>query len=158
VADCAEDRWREPFRNRVIAAVQMALAPAAFLLHVVHIAVGRQLQIPADDAAARERGETEKSDKTAHYFLRDRVEQYLYPRPFLIAPKSRPPFSMSFVRIEQDLRCAPGAARAGSLRIRGKTSTYNKLPEEHKPIGWMSDPQLPILGCTESLDAGDTFG
>jgi hypothetical protein len=48
----------------VIAAVRVVRAVATLLFDVHHFPVSRQLEIPADDAAAGERGKTEKSNET----------------------------------------------------------------------------------------------
>jgi hypothetical protein len=50
----------------MIAAVRMTLAAVALFLDVVHIAVGRELPVTANDAAAGERGEPEEPNKTTH--------------------------------------------------------------------------------------------
>src|SRR5215216_626801 len=68
-AHSAENRSANSLGNRVIPAVGVALAAVALLLDVVHDAIGRQLAITADYAAAGERGEAEESNKVTHRFL-----------------------------------------------------------------------------------------
>src|SRR5437870_3064684 len=69
----------------------MAVAGAAFFLHIVHIAVGRELAIAADDAAAGERGEPEESNKTAHDDpLYGGLEQFLCLCQYLHSAKRSP--------------------------------------------------------------------
>ena len=65
-ADSAENRPAKPLDNRVISAVRVALAAIALLLDVVHVAIGRQLPVAADNTAARECGEAEESNKVTH--------------------------------------------------------------------------------------------
>src|SRR5581483_3219742 len=46
--------------------MRVALTRVALFFHVLQIAIGRELSIAADDAAAGQRGEAEKPDKTTH--------------------------------------------------------------------------------------------
>lgn len=66
--------------NRVVAAMAVAAAALALLLHVGQFTAGRHFAIAADDAAACEGGEAEKANETHSAESRSKLctaEQYL---------------------------------------------------------------------------------
>src|SRR5215471_7747911 len=69
-------RWTAG-NHSVIATMSVASAGFALFLDVGHFAARRHLTVTADDAAAPERGETEKPNET-HDVLHGTAEQLLY--------------------------------------------------------------------------------
>src|SRR5438874_1081814 len=90
----------------------MAVARLAFFLHVVHIAVGRELAIAANDAAAGKRGEPEESNKTAHDDpLCGGVEQFLCPCQRLHSAKRSPRANRTDSVFSSNFCMVPGTCR-----------------------------------------------
>src|SRR5436853_7260156 len=95
----------------------MAAAGVTFFLHVVHIAVGCELAIAADDAAAGKRGEPEESNKTAHDDpLCGGVEQFLCPCQCLHSAKRSPGANRTDSVFSSNFCMLPRTRRFGTSR------------------------------------------
>ena len=65
-------------RHRVIAAMPVAAARLAFLLDIRNFAARGHFAVPADDAAAGERGEAEKPNETHDALHQEKLLSNLY--------------------------------------------------------------------------------
>lgn len=75
------DAPREPLRrHRAVATMTVTPAAFALLFHVGDLAAAGNLEVPADDAPAGQRGETEKPNDT-HHVLRFPRRAIRMPRP-----------------------------------------------------------------------------
>ena len=59
--------------------MRVAAASITLLLDIIHVPARGQFAVAPDDASAAERGETEKTNETAHDTLPAAAEQIAYP-------------------------------------------------------------------------------